>query len=142
MSKIDPSTLIKSKGLKLTIGRLELVNLLLKSGAPLSAEQMIKRLKKLDRANIYRNIKELLEVGLIREVPLHHLHQHYEIVTPKDHHHHLICRECSSVEEVEFCLISKKTENSLIKKSKLFKTVDQHSLDFYGLCNRCARIKK
>lgn len=143
MKNIDLEALLRRHRLKITEGRIEVLKLLSLSKAPLSVEQIVKKSKKIDRANVYRNVEIFLKEGIVREVPLHHSHQHIEFNLPKtNHHHHIICRKCSSVEEVSSCGLNSNLEKKILKNSTMFKTLDDHSLDFYGLCKLCARIKK
>lgn len=129
--------ILSKYSLKLTDGRVELIALLSKTKKPLSVEDIVKKTKKLDRANIYRNIKQLIDVGLLREVPLGHKHQHVELVLLKDHHHHLVCRSCGKIEDIVGCGLDQGRINKIVKDSKNFHSVNQHTLDLYGFCNSC-----
>jgi Fe2+ or Zn2+ uptake regulation protein len=137
MKLSDIKIILSKYSLKLTDGRVELIGILSKTKKPLSVEDVVQKAKKLDRANVYRNIKQLLEVGLLREVPLGHNHQHVELVLSKDHHHHLICRSCGKIEDIIGCDLDKGRINKIVKQSKNFYSVNQHTLDLYGVCNSC-----
>ncbi len=58
--------------------------------------------------------------------PKHHHHHH---------HHHLICLECNSIIKVEMENYLEKQEQKLAKKNKF--NIVNHSLDFYGYCQKC-----
>ncbi len=54
------------------------------------------------------------------------------------HHHHMVCIDCGVVEEFETCEaedISKK----VLRSSKKFKSINDHALELFGLCNVCAK---
>jgi Fur family ferric uptake transcriptional regulator len=51
-----------------------------------------------------------------------------------DHHHHLVCTACGSVEDTELCAAPSAEE---IERVHGFAAAG-HELDIYGLCRRCA----
>ncbi len=139
-NSIAPKELLRSLGQKATPGRVALLEVLEKSPKPLSISGISKALKNtLDQTTLYRALETLTEKGAVRRVDFQHDHVHYELVAGKKHHHHLICQSCGAVEDIERCITEELTEE-LLKKSKLFASIETHSLEFYGLCNRC--IKK
>jgi Fe2+ or Zn2+ uptake regulation protein len=128
---------LRSKKLKATPARLELLQLLSKSPAPLSIGDMQKKMvkSKPDQATFYRMVKDLKEAGIIRQVNIEHNHAHYEI--GNDHHHHAICEQCGKVIDLSSCNIAG-LEKEIMKKTK-FKTINRHSLEFFGVCNTCSK---
>jgi len=85
---------------------------------------------------MYRALEALIEVGIVRQIDMQHAHAHYELVAGEKHHHHLICKHCSKVEDVESCDIAD-IECTVLKKSKSFASIQNHSLEFFGLCKKC-----
>jgi Fur family ferric uptake transcriptional regulator len=51
------------------------------------------------------------------------------------HHHHLICKQCALIVEVEECF-PVEWEQALARRHG-FKAIT-HRLEFFGLCSRCA----
>ncbi len=138
MTRIDDyKELLKLRNLKATPGRMELLRVLDASPTPLSITDMQHELKKLklDQATFYRMVNDLKEASVIREVHLEHNHAHYEL--GGDHHHHAICEQCGKIVDLSSCNIAG-LETEVLKKAK-FKSINRHSLEFFGLCNACAK---
>ncbi|MDE2001777.1 MAG: transcriptional repressor, partial [Patescibacteria group bacterium] len=89
----------------------------------------------MDPATIYRFLHALAGAGIVRRIDLHHGHSHYELATHADHHH-LICGKCSSVEDIGDCGLT--ALEAKIRRQKHF-VVQQHALEFFGICARCSR---
>lgn len=126
-------------GYKATPARLLILNALQKSKSPLSAQIIIDKIRKsVDPATVYRTLKTLKKEGIIRPIDFRHNHSHYELDTDqkKKHHHHLICTKCGSIEDISYCDIEL-LEEIVMRKSKLFNYINEHSLEFYGFCNKC-----
>jgi Fe2+ or Zn2+ uptake regulation protein len=129
---------LKSKGLRKTKLRILLLEILLKSAEPLSAENLIeatiKKGVKTNKTSVYRQLLILKREKIIREVRLGENRKRYEIF-PENHHHHLVCVDCGHIEDVDaekdLCYLEKK-----IAQEKKFK-VENHSLEFFGLCAKC-----
>ncbi|NCT54399.1 hypothetical protein GW758_00365 [Candidatus Falkowbacteria bacterium] len=65
---------------------------------------------------------------------------HHELNNKHHHHHHLVCLECNSIIKVEMENHLEKQEQKLAKKNKF--NIVNHSLDFYGYCQKCqAQLK-
>ncbi len=133
------SDILREHGHRATPGRLSLLQVLHAADAPLAIPEILKRLKgAIDQATIYRALESLSEVGIVRRVDMHHAHAHYELTTGSKHHHHLICKQCGKIEDVKHCDVSA-VEAHIIKKSKSFRLIEDHSLEFFGICKTCAR---
>ncbi len=132
--------LLRRSGYKATDSRLAVLNLLRKSKRPLSAQDIIDSLKQTaDQATIYRILKTFKEKGLIRQIDLRHNHAHYEIIGIEDHHH-LICTNCGRIEDVHDC-DAEDMYSAILRNSRFFSQIKQHSLEFYGICKRCLTAK-
>lgn len=131
--------LLRGAGCKATISRLALVGALKVARRPLNILQMLHALKgkKIDRATVYRALKDLTAAGVVAKIDIAHHHAHYELVSGRHHHHHLVCEGCGAVEEVEECIGS--LERKVLRVSKRFAQIDRHSLEFFGTCHACAR---
>jgi Fur family ferric uptake transcriptional regulator len=130
-------TVLNGAGYKATPARLSLLAALRSTRKPLSVQALTKRLKgeRIDQVTVYRTLRVLAEMGIVRHVDLRHPHAHFELNT--DDHHHLVCTQCGAMEDFSGCrmegLVSK-----VLKKSKLFKQVREHSLELFGTCTSCA----
>jgi Fur family ferric uptake transcriptional regulator len=142
MKKAKDSTtseMLRSAGHKVTPGRVAILEVLQSALKPLSTSDISKRLKNsLDQVTIYRALEALSDSGMVRKVDFQHPHAHYEIVIKDDHHHHLICKTCGAVEDIEN-LDAEDFEKIALKKSKMFASIRSHSLEFFGVCDKCAK---
>ncbi|MDA8346359.1 MAG: Fur family transcriptional regulator [Thermaerobacter sp.] len=114
---------------------------LLASPCALTARQLADRLgaqgDRVGVMTVYRTLALLAEIGAA--YVLHdHLSEsaeaHYAFCSDR-HHHHLICSACWGVWEVEGCGLS---EAQVRVGDAWGFQVQSHSLDYYGLCARCA----
>jgi len=134
---VDFAELLRKSGFKATPGRIVLLKMLAKHTRPLSLIAIGKELDgKLDQATVYRALEAFVEKGMVKRVDLGHAHTHYELAEGRAHHHHLVCKTCGTVEDVSVC-VAEPVEKSVLKKSKSFSSVDDHSLEFFGTCKDC-----
>ncbi len=133
--------LLKYNGARITKTRRAVIELFSHENRPLSVAEILLYLKKqgilVNKTTVYREMEFLLEKSIVTAVFLDEKHTKYELNL--GHHHHLLCRQCGNIEEVEmkeieelFDLIEKK----LKKKMKFTNIV--HNLEFFGLCHHCS----
>jgi len=135
------SEALRSRGLKATPIRLALLEELEKQTEPLSIDELISKLpKSTDKVTVYRAMESFVEHGLARQVNLRHGHADYESALLPDHHH-LVCTTCGRMEDFEDCGIDKLVKNVLAEHPN-FASVQDHALEFFGTCKKCALKKK
>ena len=126
---------LRQRGFKVTRQRIRLLEVLSKAEGPLSPFEIYERTKgDMDRSSVYRVIEILVAADLVRRIDFRHNHPHYELNT-NDDHHHIICLSCGYSEEIS-CKIGG-IEKVLLKNSKTFSEIKDHSLEFYGYCYKC-----
>lgn len=124
---------LSESGIKLTKSRLALLSLLEKEGKPLDAAQLSFMLKgKADQATVYRILDLLTKKGIILKLEFGEGKYRYEL--RKNHHHHLICHSCGSIEDIEGEYMA--NLETQIRKDNGF-IVKNHSLEFFGVCKVC-----
>lgn len=113
----------------------------LHKGEHLSAEDLYQLLQgqdeKISLSTIYRTLKLMSRMGILRELELAEGHKHYELNQPYPyHHHHLICVRCNKT--IEF-----KSDSVLKIGSKTAKKEGYHLLDcqltIHAICPACQR---
>jgi Fur family transcriptional regulator, ferric uptake regulator len=128
---------IKNAGFRLTAVRKAMVKIFFENGCLLTSSDIHVELSKLcikaDRTTIYREVQFLLEKKIIRKIQIGDDKTYYEIST--GHHHHLVCNKCNGIKEVILGQHLEDQEKKIYKKEK-FKVLS-HSLEFYGLCDKC-----
>ena len=89
---------------------------------------------RLGRATVYRTLKILVEAGVLCRVLLEDGDLHYQL-SHRGHHHHLLCVQCGSSEDLTGCDI----EDVLLTTSAQHGfELSGHWLEVYGRCRQCA----
>jgi Fur family ferric uptake transcriptional regulator len=131
------------QGLKSTSQRDKILDIFVKAGRHLSAEELYARVKKshpgIGFATVYRTLKLLAEAGLAQERRFEDGFTRYEHAKPDAHHDHLICTRCGAIIEFENERIEALQQD--VAKMNRF-TVQNHKLELYGLCEVCQGKKK
>lgn len=124
--------------LKATKPRLDMIELLSNEKEPLSAAELYKKLgAKGTRATTFRMLEQLYGAGLVSKVQNpREDYARYEIGYGRKHHHHAICISCGDMEDVSGC-DAKDLDASARAHLKKFKSIQSHSLEFFGLCRKC-----
>ena len=97
---------LNERGWRLTPQRETILNAFqeLPEGRHLSAEELHELLEQqqegISLSTIYRTLKLMARMGILRELELAEGHKHYELNQPyPHHHHHLICVRCNKTIE-------------------------------------------
>lgn len=138
---MTPEEIIKSKNIKMTGQRQEILCLLReKSNEHLSAEELHAFLKARNSrtgiATVYRTLALLEGLDVVRRIYLDdgRIRYQYEELNEKHGHHHLVCDNCSSVEDLQEDLLEELEKQVQMKAG--FKVLN-HSVKLTGLCKRC-----
>jgi Fur family ferric uptake transcriptional regulator len=129
---------LRSRQLKLTGERLELVEEVFGQAHHFDADQLHMALKQkskaISRATVYRTLDLLVQCGLVRKSSFGDQHAHYEAVRSDEHHDHLICLNCDAI--IEFFRADLEALQDGICHSFGFKPM-HHSHQIFGLCKDC-----
>jgi Fur family ferric uptake transcriptional regulator len=129
---------LQDKKCRITKVRQEIVKIFSDYSVPLSANRVEELLSGAgigaNKTTIYRELQFLLSKGYLTEVYLFPKEICYESSDLK-HHHHLVCDRCGNVDNVTDCLVKKLGKD--VYKKKGFK-IKRHTLEFYGICAKCA----
>ncbi len=134
---------LNERGWRLTPQRETILQIFqnLARGNHLSAEDLYDLLhnegEKISLSTIYRTLKLMARMGILRELELAEGHKHYEINQPyPNHHHHLICVRCNKT--IEF-----KNDSILKTGTKTARKEGYHLLDcqltVHAICPSCQR---
>jgi Fur family ferric uptake transcriptional regulator len=129
---------LKSAGLKVTLPRLKILEVLEKSpNHHLSAEDiyriLIEQNEEVGVATIYRVLSQFEESGIVQKLNFENNQAVYELCG-LEHHDHLVCVKCNKIIEFQDDVIEK--HQLQIAKKHGFELTD-HSLYLYGLCKDC-----
>lgn len=136
--KPDTTATLRERGLKATRGRAVLLDALMASHEPISAEELHARSRAVDLVTVYRTLQSLVAARLVREVRFKDSTVRYECAEDMRHHHHLVCTRCGTVDDLPDCVLDA-LESAALRKSKRFASVDEHALEFFGTCVSCAK---
>lgn len=129
---------LRTNGYRLTKARRSIIDIFLKSHVPLTVSELRAALEdggvKVNKTTVYREVDFLKAREMVRELQLGDGLRRYELWSG-NHHHHLVCVGCNSIEclELEECLEALEEKISREKKFNL----KEHSLEFFGLCDVC-----
>ena len=119
--------------------RQALVDLLDGAGRPLSIPEILREAN-LPQSSVYRNLAVLEQAGAVRRVLTDDEFARYELAEDlTEHHHHLVCQSCGSVEDF---IVPHRLERAMeraigeIEAATGFSSVN-HRLDLLGVCVRC-----
>lgn len=128
---------LRYQGFRLTRVRLAVLTALEMAKSPLTAIDLIARLKKsgltVNKTTIYRELEFLKSNDIVIELKLAKNIHHYEL--KDEHHHHLVCSNCERIEEVKTRHNLELLEKKIARQKKF--AIVSHSLEFYGLCQAC-----
>ena len=131
--------LLRQAGLRATPGRISLLQLLEKEPKPLTVYEIEDKLGgMMNQVTVYRSLDALYKVQIVKRVNLEHDHAHFELAAGREHHHHAVCRNCGYIENIEIPHAAK-PEQEALKRTKGFAILDSYSLEFFGLCKKCAK---
>ncbi len=126
--------------LKATSARLALLEIFRHTQKPISVSDLFVMLKKIgvDKVTLYRNVESLVKIGIIRQVRLKDRQAYYEMAN-HGHHHHVVCTSCGKIKDMSGCGIN--IVNKRFLKISGFAKITEHSLEFFGVCATCAKLK-
>ncbi|RLA72457.1 MAG: transcriptional repressor [Epsilonproteobacteria bacterium] len=132
---------LKAVGLKATIQRLKLMEVIGHSGH-ITVDDMVVAVHEshpsISVATVYKNISQMLESGIVVEIPIVGQKSQYEL--KKMDHIHLICTDCGFVEDEQLDIAFDQKLNYAVTKDSFLITRSQ--INLYGLCYNCQTVVK
>ncbi|PWT99009.1 MAG: transcriptional repressor [Candidatus Melainabacteria bacterium] len=124
---------------RLTKGSQKVLQLLEKRNSLSTAQEIHSLLRNEDESapgltTVYRALESLVALGLVQSVELGDGEKRFELVTPGEHHHHLVCERCRESIHLDQCLVED-LESAI--KTKYGFAVTGHILEIFGVCKRC-----
>ena len=133
----DLTDRLRAQSRKVTGPRQAILDVLRSHAVPLTNRQIHEAVGKsdCDLATIYRTMHTLLGAGLVRRCDFGDGTARFELADDDAcHHHHLVCRACKIVVEIDACL-APGVEADLARRHGFSHIT--HRLEFHGLCPRC-----
>lgn len=127
---------IRALGFRLTPQRQMILDAICELGGHVTPEDVYERVRAkspaVNRATVYRNLDFLCEVRLV--VAAHIGRQTVYEIAGERPHHHLICRNCDAVIQLDGEAVAAFFEQ--VKRRQRF-AVDMDHLTLFGLCPQC-----
>ncbi len=119
---------IRRKGLRRTVQREQIVEVVFSRDEHFTAEELFDRVRKMDsetsRATVYRTLGLLVEADLLRQIDLGESQVTYDPnFFDKPSHNHLVCIDCGRVVEFEDERVDSQTDS--VTRQLGFRTVRQ-----------------
>jgi len=129
---------LRAKSRKITGPRRVIIAALEKQAHPLTIREIYQAIGKerCDLATIYRSMHMLETMRIVQRFDFGDGVARYELVRHADdeHHHHLICTDCSKVVEIDQCF-PEELERRIAVGNGFSKIT--HKLEFFGVCPSC-----
>jgi Fe2+ or Zn2+ uptake regulation protein len=133
----ETAAALRAAGYRVTPQRLVIQRTLLELGRHVSAEELLdavgERLPNVSLPTVYSALDALGEAGLVRRVPGGRGRALYD-ARPAEHHH-LVCRRCGAVEDLEADV---QLGSALSLAAKQGFAPDGAEIVVHGLCSSCA----
>ena len=130
-------SLFKEKKLSLSHPRLLIYQELSNAPSPLSPlkiyQNLLKKKRKIGLTSIYRSLELFESLGMVFKI-VNGSSVRYKLCELENHHHHIVCKACGNVVELDFCDISDWSKK--VTESTGYQVVD-HQLNFLGFCKSC-----
>jgi Fur family ferric uptake transcriptional regulator len=130
-------TIFKDKKLRLTHPRFIIFQELSIAERPLSPQELyqslLKKQRKIGLTSIYRSLDLFESLGMVFKI-VNGSSIKYKLCKLENHHHHIVCKTCGNVVELDFCDISDWSRR--VMESTGYEVTD-HQLNFYGFCKSC-----
>ena len=101
---------------------------------PVSLSELEAKVDGCDPATIYRTLKRLKQIGLVRQLNFGERGAKYALASRNEDKDYLICEGCGKVEAMES--LSPFHELKKLMQKTGFRSIS-HELEFYGICSHC-----
>jgi Fe2+ or Zn2+ uptake regulation protein len=131
---------LHAAGQRYTSKRRALVDALRRAGNPVAIADLADPRSGLPQSSVYRNLAVLEQAGAVHRVVTGEEFARYELAEElTEHHHHLVCRSCGTVEDVT---VAPGLERSMARAAaelaaRAAFSGPSHRLDIVGTCSRC-----
>lgn len=136
----DVAAMLRAADQRYTRGRRKLVAVLRDGEGPLTITEILAGDDSLAQSSIYRNLSILEQVGAVTRIVTRDDFARYELAEDlTEHHHHLICSTCGSVNDFALgAAVEADLERALRSAArKAAFDVEGHRLDLVGTCDSC-----
>ncbi|MGX8796421.1 Fur family transcriptional regulator [Fusibacter sp. JL298sf-3] len=132
--------LFQKHGIKSTVNRQSVYQVLLDRQEPLSAEMIYQHMMAqgggVNLSTIYRTLDTFTQKGLVIKTVLSLEDRATYEINHHEHRHHLLCVNCGGVEPIKGCPLEA-YEKELVEQTGY--TILEHKLEILGICPKCQK---
>ena len=133
--------ILSDNNISITNPRIIVLEQLLKNKKPISVEDLQDNLRgQVATSTLYRVLNDLKKINVISEFITPENTTMIELSLHEDeHHHHLFCKSCGDVIDIELSLGFEQKLSSEIKsiEKNSFFIIEDHGLELFGRCSEC-----
>lgn len=132
---------LEANGRRFTSNHRLVIDVLADAGRPLTIPEILPRTPKVPQSSVYRTLTVLEEAGAVSRLTVGTNHAHFELSEQLGrHHHHLVCRACSSIVDIDLDPEIERAIEAELNRSALEHglRIDEHSIDAFGYCAHCS----
>ena len=133
--------ILSDNNISITNPRIIILEQLLKYKKPISVEGLQDNLRgQVATSTLYRVLNDLKKINVISEFITPENTTMIELSLHEDeHHHHLFCKSCGDVIDIELSLGFEQKLSSEIKsiEKNSFFIIEDHGLELFGECSEC-----
>jgi len=134
-SKEEAEGILRSKKMKITLPRVEILAFLMDKKKPITTEEIQKGISGVaNLTTTYRTLELFTQKNIVHQADFRDGSVYYEYQT--HHHHHVVCVSCGDKESISICV--EHAIPVIIKSSKKFTSINDHALEFFGICKICS----
>ncbi|QEN05257.1 transcriptional repressor [Thiospirochaeta perfilievii] len=138
MGRCDSKELLKSKGMKATKQRVQILEEIIVKQRVFSVNDLYKELNNdMDLVTVYRVLNLFNDKNIVREIFSNNDSKMYELSCIHNPvHPHFNCKKCGKI----YCLEAIDEKNLIsLKKSCPGFTIENISMQFSGICDKCSK---
>lgn len=128
---------LDTNGVKFTPQRYSVMAFLMENPSHPTAADIFEAVNRVDprssRATVYRNLRDLVDAGLVREVAVEGRSARFDLTGIA--HHHFICDRCGEVENIRWFDVPRPPSSALGKRK-----IRECELILRGLCVNCTNL--
>ena len=138
--------ILSDNNISITNPRIIVLEQLLKYKKPISVDSLLSSLNnQVAKSTLYRVLNDLKDINILHEFSTPDNQTVVELILEDHpHHHHLLCRDCGEIIDVE---MATEFENRLLKEIKRIEkkfnfVIEDHRLELFGKCtDLCVNCK-
>lgn len=126
--------------MRYTTGRRAIVAALRAIGGPVTLPELLAFSGAVPQSSAYRNLALMEEAGVVRRLVHGADHAHFELAEElTEHHHHLICERCGSVEDFMLDEDVERLLDAAFRRAAraAAATTSSHLIDVFVVCSEC-----